>query len=87
MDFVRMQSVQPDLIAILRATANRVESGAEYRWAHMGSCNCGHLAQALTNSSRAEIHRRAQQQNIPDHLPAEWVSEQTSATPTPRNAR
>ncbi len=51
-------SLNPDLIAALRATARRLEGGAVYRWTHMGSCNCGHLAQTLTRLPREEIHRR-----------------------------
>ncbi len=30
-------------------------------WAHMGRCNCGHLAQTLTGLSAEEIHKRALQ--------------------------
>jgi hypothetical protein len=47
------------LIVALRATALRLRSGATFQWAHMGHCNCGHLAQSLTSLSPAEIHRRA----------------------------
>ena len=49
----------PDLIEALRRTAARLAAGAEYRWTHMGSCNCGHLAQTVTKLSQEEIHRRA----------------------------
>ncbi|MFN8358066.1 MAG: hypothetical protein U0Y10_26625 [Spirosomataceae bacterium] len=45
-----------ELIAALRRTANRIEKGAPYQWGHMGSCNCGNLAQELTQFSKAEIH-------------------------------
>ena len=48
-----------ELIAALRATARRLERGADYRWTHMGSCNCGHLAQTLTRLPKEEIHRLA----------------------------
>ena len=44
------------LISALRATASNLQSGAPYQWGHMGSCNCGNLAQVLTNYTRAEIH-------------------------------
>ncbi|MEM9159843.1 MAG: hypothetical protein AAGB46_12425 [Verrucomicrobiota bacterium] len=47
------------LIEALRKTAVQIESGARYSWAHMGSCNCGHLAQVITGMSAAEIHSRA----------------------------
>ncbi len=44
------------LIDVLVATAARLRSGATYQWAHMGACNCGHLAQTVTKISRAELH-------------------------------
>lgn len=48
------------LIEALRVTATRLEDAStEYRWAHMGACNCGQLAQTITDIPRAEIHRRA----------------------------
>ena len=43
----------------LRETAARLRAGAHYRWAHMGSCNCGHLAQTVSFISPQEIQRRA----------------------------
>ena len=47
------------LINALRQTAKRLRSGAAYQWGHLGSCNCGHLAQTLTNYSKGEIHTAA----------------------------
>ncbi len=44
------------LAKILRLTANRLESGAAYQWAHQGRCNCGHLAQTITGLSAGDIH-------------------------------
>jgi hypothetical protein len=49
------------LIEALRNTIRRLETGTSYQWGHMGSCNCGHLAQELTNMSKTEIHTRAMQ--------------------------
>jgi len=46
-------------IAALTQTAERLERGAEYNWSHQGNCNCGHLAQTVTDVSKAEIHARA----------------------------
>ena len=54
-----MATATPTLIDALRTTAARLESGADYRWTHMGACNCGHLAQTLTSIPREELHRRA----------------------------
>ncbi len=47
------------LIDALRITAQRLAEGADYRWTHMGSCNCGHLAQTVTRLDRASLHRMA----------------------------
>lgn len=47
------------LIDALRTTADRLENGAYYQWSHQGSCNCGHLAQTITNLSKEEIHKMA----------------------------
>ena len=44
-----------ELIAALRATAQRLEAGAHYEWGHMGRCNCGQLVQTLTNLTAREI--------------------------------
>jgi len=50
----------PELIDALRKTAKRLAaSTVRYQWSHQGSCNCGHLAQTLTNLSHAEIHSYA----------------------------
>jgi len=46
----------PELINALRATVRKLGSSDNYQWGHMGSCNCGHLAQELTHFSKAEIH-------------------------------
>lgn len=43
----------------MRETVKVLETGASYQWGHMGSCNCGHLAQQLTQLSKSEIHERA----------------------------
>ncbi|MBU1819908.1 MAG: hypothetical protein KKG00_00140 [Bacteroidetes bacterium] len=48
-----------NLIAALRRTANKLQTGAPYQWGHMGSCNCGNLAQELTTLTKAEIHEHA----------------------------
>tara|TARA_B100001287_G_C22563608_1_gene472694 strand:+ start:251 stop:703 length:453 start_codon:yes stop_codon:yes gene_type:complete len=45
----------------LRLTANRIAGGSDYRWTHMGSCNCGHLAQTVTFRSSEYLHKIALQ--------------------------
>jgi hypothetical protein len=47
------------LVNALREAANKIENGGNYQWGHMGSCNCGHLAQEITNMTKAEIHQYA----------------------------
>lgn len=47
------------LINILEKTITQLEQTKDYQWGHMGSCNCGHLVQAITGQSKAEIHNIA----------------------------
>ena len=49
------------LVQALRYTAHRLVTQAPYQWGHMGSCNCGHLAQTVTKLTKGEIHARAMQ--------------------------
>ncbi|MBX0289380.1 hypothetical protein K3G63_02965 [Hymenobacter sp. HSC-4F20] len=49
------------IIQALRETAQRLAAQAPYQWGHMGSCNCGHLAQTVTKLTKGEIHARAMQ--------------------------
>ncbi len=48
-----------ELVQALRTTAKRLRTEVEYYWSHQGSCNCGHLAQTITQFSKVEIHRFA----------------------------
>lgn len=50
-----------ELVEALQITAQRLRTGAPYRWTHQGACNCGHLAQTVTRLSKAELHRMALQ--------------------------
>lgn len=56
-----MAHANPDLINALRITAKKLAEGGNYQWGHMGSCNCGNLAQELTQLTKAEIHQFAMQ--------------------------
>jgi hypothetical protein len=47
------------LIDAIRKAAKKIEDGSNYQWGHMGGCNCGHLAQELTQFSKREIHEYA----------------------------
>ncbi len=54
-----MAKASPELIIAIRKTALKLEKGAPYQWGHMGSCNCGNLAQEITKMSKADIHAYA----------------------------
>jgi len=55
------------LIDALRQTARRLEDDRSvHRWSHFGLCNCGHLAQTVTQQSAAEI------QDTLFVLPGDW---------------
>ena len=49
------------LYEVLLMTANRLENDSNYQWTHMGSCNCGHLAQTVTLHSAETLHEIALQ--------------------------
>ncbi len=47
------------LINAIKSAARRLSKSPDYQWGHMGSCNCGFLAQEITKLTKGEIHRRA----------------------------
>jgi hypothetical protein len=56
-----MAKVSVELIQVLRETAESIERTSLYQWGHMGSCNCGFLAQQITLLKKEDIHARAMQ--------------------------
>ena len=58
-----MDSKNKTLVEALRSAASSISSGNHYEWGHMGSCNCGHLAQKLTNLGKDDIHRIAMEKH------------------------
>lgn len=50
-----------EVVEALRNTVKKLKKGSPYMWGHMGSCNCGNLAQEITNFSKAQIHAYALQ--------------------------
>lgn len=56
-----MARLKPELIEALRLTAKKMAASTDYQWGHMGSCNCGFLAQEITHLQKGEIHNRAMQ--------------------------
>ena len=71
-----MASPSIQLVHALRDTAVRLRDSRQYSWGHMGSCNCGHLAQTITKLDRAEIHRRAMERA------GDWGEQALEACPT-----
>lgn len=56
-----MAQAKTEIIGALRRTADKMQNGSQYMWGHMGSCNCGNLAQEITHRTKAEIHAYAMQ--------------------------
>ena len=56
-----MARIKIEVIEVLRKTAQVLQETQQYQWGHMGACNCGFLAQQITNLSKAEIHTQAMQ--------------------------
>jgi len=58
-----MARANPRLIEAIRNTVKQLEKSDSYQWGHMGSCNCGFLAQEITKLTKEEIHYRAMQKH------------------------
>lgn len=56
-----MAKASIEVIEALKKTAENLENTSPYMWGHMGSCNCGNLAQVITKRTKAEIHAIAMQ--------------------------
>lgn len=56
-----MAKASIEIINALRKTSEKLENGNPFVWGHMGSCNCGNLAQTITHFTKEEIHRFALQ--------------------------
>jgi hypothetical protein len=48
-----------ELVSALRTTAARLSNGATYKWSHFGQCNCGNLAQTITQLSPKQVYEAA----------------------------
>jgi hypothetical protein len=64
------------LVRAIRQTATNLEKGAPYEWGHMGSCNCGNLAQELSPFSKKEIHEYAMRKM------GDWTEQANDYCPT-----
>jgi hypothetical protein len=56
---IGMAQANEQVIGALRQAADQLRQSNRYQWGHMGSCNCGFVAQHVTHLTPAEIHRRA----------------------------
>jgi hypothetical protein len=56
-----MAKASIDLVIAIRNTIKNLKQADNYQWGHMGSCNCGFLAQEITKFRKDEIHMRALQ--------------------------
>ena len=65
-----------ELVYALRTTAARLARGAPYAWTHMGACNCGHLAQTITQLSADELRKIALEKR------GEWADQALEWCPT-----
>lgn len=54
-----MAQANEQVIGALRLAIAQLQKSNSYQWGHMGSCNCGYVAQHVTRLTPAEIHRRA----------------------------
>jgi hypothetical protein len=52
-----------NVVNVLRKTAVVLAESSEYQWGHMGSCNCGYLAQQITHLKKNQIHSYAMQRH------------------------
>lgn len=64
------------VIQALRQTASNLEKSLDYQWGHMGSCNCGFLAQQITKQRKQEIHTSAMQRS------GDWSEQLNDYCPT-----
>jgi hypothetical protein len=71
-----MATASIEIINALRKTADKLEKGNPFEWGHMGSCNCGNLAQTITHFTKEEIHRFAMQKH------GDWADQLIDFCPT-----
>lgn len=66
----------PELVVALRRTAARLKDGVRYRWSHFAVCNCGNLAQTITDLEPDAIYEAAMQR------PGDWGEQAREYCPT-----
>ncbi len=61
-----MASASPELVVALRRTALRLREGVRYQWSNFAVCNCGNLAQTITDMDPQAIYAAAMER------PGDW---------------
>lgn len=64
------------LIRAFRTTAARLADGAHYKWSHYAMCNCGNLAQVITELDPSTIYEAAFER------PGDWGEQAREYCPT-----
>lgn len=64
------------LIRAFRAAASRLRDGATYKWSHYAMCNCGNLAQVVTELDPSTIYEAAFDR------PGDWGEQAREYCPT-----
>ncbi|MDN5199834.1 hypothetical protein QQ008_00630 [Fulvivirgaceae bacterium BMA10] len=73
-----MAKANLNLIEAIRKAAQKIKNSKHYQWGHMGSCNCGHLAQEITKLSKSQIHEYAMRKY------GDWTEQCMDYCPTSR---
>jgi hypothetical protein len=71
-----MAKATVEVIQALRATAQDLLKSDSYQWGHMGLCNCGFLAQQITQLRKDQIHSRAMERH------GDWTEQLNDYCPT-----
>jgi hypothetical protein len=73
---VTMARATLEIVELLRKTAEKLQISEDYQWGHMGSCNCGFLAQQITHLTKEQIHRTAMEKH------GDWTEQLNDYCPT-----
>jgi hypothetical protein len=71
-----MATITAEIVVVLRNTARQLTNTRSYQWGHMGSCNCGFLAQEISRLHPGKIHAAAMEkcgdwsEQLLDYCPA-----------------
>ena len=71
-----MASASPELVVALRRTALRLREGVRYQWSNFAVCNCGNLAQTITDMDPQAIYAAAMER------PGDWGEQAREYCPT-----